>query len=126
MLSFQTLPLLIVADLPDVYRCRPPNADDVVAFLQTNLYPMTRIAIITHEYDDFYESTYFLKEFADIWKEHGLDVKVLKGTSGQGNADLGILHVNLTEIPDNYLQFAKTFPRVINGSVKDISKRKII
>lgn len=87
---------------------------------------MSRIAILTHQHDDFYGKTYFLKEISELWKENGHAIEVLTGTARTIEADLAILHLDMTEIPDEYLRFAQTsFPRVINGSVKDISKRII-
>lgn len=87
---------------------------------------MSRIAILTHEYDDFYGETYFLKEFSEIWKENGHSVEVLNGTAKTTEADLAILHLDMTETPDEYLRFARTsFPRVLNDKIKDVSKRSI-
>jgi hypothetical protein len=38
-------------------------------------------------------------------------------------ADILIVHVDLTCVPDEYLEFAQKFPVVLNGQIKDVSKR---
>ena len=38
-------------------------------------------------------------------------------------ADLAVLHVDLTVVPAVYLNLARRYPRAINGNVVDISKR---
>jgi hypothetical protein len=37
-------------------------------------------------------------------------------------ADLIIVHVDLSVVPDEYLNFARQYPKVLNGEVKDIRK----
>lgn len=86
---------------------------------------MSRIAILTHENDNFYGDTYILKDLSEIWKENGHSIEVVKGTAKTTEADLAFNHVDVTETPDEYLKFAGMFPRVINGAVIDISKRFI-
>ena len=37
-------------------------------------------------------------------------------------ADLVLLHVNLSVVPDEYLELASRYPIVVNGKAKDIRK----
>lgn len=85
---------------------------------------MMSIAIIVHRNHDL-DARYFLGRIADCWRESGVDVQVLRGPDKQVAADLAILHVDLTKVPRDYLHFASQFRRVLNGSVTDISKRRV-
>ena len=40
-------------------------------------------------------------------------------------ADLAILHVDLTTVPRDYLEYLTQFPKVLNGRITDVSKRKV-
>lgn len=86
---------------------------------------MHHIVILLHRHDRFDNPQYFLREIAEIWREQGLRVSVLHGPGPRLDADMAILHVDLTVVPDDYLAFARQYPVVINGSVTDISKRLI-
>lgn len=68
-------------------------------------------------------SDFFLKEIAEIWRENKMTVNILNGPVADAPADLLIMHVDLTVIPDEYLEIVEKYPVVINGAVKDISKR---
>jgi len=87
--------------------------------------PMQQIVILVHQYDAFEKGGYFLRDIAEIWRENGLRVTVLQGLEDRTNADLAILHVDLTVVPDDYLAFVRQYPVVLNGRVEDISKRRI-
>jgi hypothetical protein len=86
---------------------------------------MQRIAIVTHELDYFDQMTHMLNGVSKVWKEEGIEVIILPGPDKFVDADLAILHVDLTVIPDEYLDFVKRYPIALNASVKDISKRAI-
>jgi hypothetical protein len=87
-------------------------------------YP-TKIAVLTHFNDDFVSGRYLLRLLVEVWKNVGIDIRVLRGIEHFEPADALILHANLTIVPDDYLAFCKQYPLVINGGVRDISKRKI-
>jgi hypothetical protein len=86
---------------------------------------MCHIAILQHKQFTFDTSNYFLRYIAEIWQEKGFRVSLLKGPGPRVDADLAIMHVNLTVVPDDYLAYASQYPVIINGLVKDISKRRI-
>lgn len=86
---------------------------------------MHHIVILLHRHGKFDKPRYFLYEIAEIWREEGLRVSVLHGPGSRVDADLAILHIDLTVVPDDYLTFVRQYPVVINGSVTDISKRLI-
>lgn len=84
---------------------------------------LCRIAILVHQYDTFEETAYFVREFAKIWRERGIEVAVLRDPGERVDADLAILHVDLTVVPPVYLAMARRYPLCVNGRVADISKR---
>jgi hypothetical protein len=86
---------------------------------------MHHIVIIAHEHFPFDNMRYFLREIVEIWQQDGVRVSVLNGLDTRVDADLAILHVNLTVVPEDYLAFIRRYPVTINGSVMDISKRRI-
>lgn len=81
------------------------------------------IAILMHEKDD--ESTtkdYLIYILSQIWRENGHKVTFLFGTKEFISADIIFVHVDLSVVPDAYLEFANRYPIGINSSVKDIRK----
>jgi len=86
---------------------------------------MHHIVILVHRHFTFDNSRYFLSEIIEIWQKEGLRVSVLNGLGTRVDADLAILHVDLTVVPEDYLAFIRQYPVTINGSVTDISKRRI-
>lgn len=84
-----------------------------------------RLVILVHRHDAFEKKGYFLREMARVWEQNGLSVRVLNGPAPDTDADLAILHVNWTVVPEDYLAFIRRYPRVLNGRVQDISKRFI-
>src|SRR2546421_3513047 len=86
---------------------------------------MAHIAILVHEHDNFERTAYFLREIAAIWRESKIRISVSRGVSRFENADLAILHVDLTVIPPEYLALARRYPIALNARVADISKRLI-
>lgn len=59
------------------------------------------------------------------WKEIGINVEILCGTSRFVQADILINHVDLTVLTDDYRHLMDRYPVVINRHVLDISKSKI-
>jgi hypothetical protein len=83
------------------------------------------IAVLIHEHDEYDDTSYILRSIAKVWKQDGRRVTVIRGFGKRIEADAAILHVDLTVVPEEYLEFIRQYPVVLNGSVKDISKRKI-
>jgi hypothetical protein len=86
---------------------------------------MRQIVILVHKRERLEGGTYFLEAIADIWRENSLQVSVLSGPGPHVQADLAILHVDLTVVPPDHLEFVRQYPVTINGAVADISKRRI-
>jgi hypothetical protein len=65
---------------------------------------------------------HLIKYLADAWRDDGLEVAFVFGVDRFVPADLVIAHVDLSVVPDEYLEFAGRYPIVLNGEVKDIRK----
>jgi hypothetical protein len=86
---------------------------------------MQHIAILVNPHDDFAGNGYLLRGIADLWRDAGHQVTVLRDPYKHVDADVGILHVDLTVVPDEYLNAMRRYPLNINATTADISKRKI-
>ena len=59
------------------------------------------------------------------WERAGLDVQFAYGTRQELDADVVINHVDMTVVPDDYVDYMRRYPVAINGRLTDISKRLI-
>jgi hypothetical protein len=84
-----------------------------------------RIVIVTHRRENRPFDLYALGLVADLWREGGHVVEVVRGTRRRPPADLAIAHVDLTHVPREYADFVAGYPRSFNAHVTDISKRTI-
>jgi hypothetical protein len=83
------------------------------------------IAILVHRYEAFEQTAYFMREFAKVWREQGILVTVVHGPHERVEADIAVLHVDMTAVPPEYLSLARRYGTCINGHVADISKRTV-
>ncbi len=82
-----------------------------------------RIAILFHEREaQFDQSRYLVHHLARFWREEGHEVVYVFGTGTFVPADLVVVHIDLTVVPDRYLEFAARYPAVVNGRLRDIRK----
>jgi len=82
-----------------------------------------RIAILMHERDSRRVlGRYVITLIADLWREDGHDVHFLFGTGTFVPADVVIVHVDLSVVPEPYFEFARRYPLALNGTVRDIRK----
>jgi hypothetical protein len=82
-----------------------------------------RIAILRHEADrGLPAGSYLVDAVARQWALAGWEVVDLYGTTAHVPADLLFVHVDLSEVPEPYLEFASRYPRTVNGRVRDIRK----
>jgi hypothetical protein len=85
-----------------------------------------RVAILIHERQRLRRlRVYAIAHLAESWRADGIEVEVLAGVKRSTPADLLIVHVDLSVVPDKYLEFARSFPRCLNGSLADIRKSAI-
>ena len=93
------------------------------------------IVVITHHYDvpmytskteDGLASPYMLGPIIVALARRGHTVTIARGVPNQViAADVAVLHVDLTVVPPEYLEFAGSFPLCLNGQVENISKRTV-
>lgn len=81
-----------------------------------------KIAIIFHEQDRKRPGHYAVTSLAHFWRTEGIDPVFVFGTKKVFPADLALVHVNLSVVPDEYLEYARDYPYALNGKVRDIRK----
>jgi hypothetical protein len=82
-----------------------------------------RIAVLFHDRDRGAPvSAYIVDHLARYWREDGHEVVYLFGTKSRVPADLILVHVDLSVVPEKYLAFASRYPIVLNGRLRDIRK----
>jgi len=82
-----------------------------------------RIAILVHEnVTERMLRPYVITQLAECWRMDGYEVLFLTGTSSFVAADLIIVHVDLSMVPESYLEFAGHYPIALNSRVRDIRK----
>ena len=65
---------------------------------------------------------YIVDHLAGFWREDGHEVVYLFGTRAATPADVILVHVDLSVVPDEYLRFAAQYPIALNHRVRDIRK----
>ena len=84
------------------------------------------IAILFHENQHKRRlSSYAVKFLADFWRQDGNRVLYLFGVRKFVPADLLLIHVDLSVVPEEYLEFASRYPIALNRRVKDVRKSVI-
>ncbi len=87
--------------------------------------PQCKVAVLTHALDPIDQVNYLMLKIVKKWQASGVEVVLLRGPEHYEAADVLVLHVDLTVVPQEYLDFCARYPIVVNGRVRDISKRKI-
>ncbi len=85
--------------------------------------PKLKIAILFHKNSyRFRVDKYSIKFLSSVWESDGHEVIFVFGTDRLVTADICIVHVDLSVVPDEYLEFANCYPIVLNGAIKTIQK----
>lgn len=86
----------------------------------------TRIAVLMHQNARALPLTrYSITHLAYRWANDGNKVMFIFGDKQFVPADIAIVHVDLSVVPNSYLELANRYPIVINGRVRDIRKSNI-
>jgi len=85
---------------------------------------MATIAVLFHERDRTPEN-YVVHQLALVWQADGHSVHYMHGTKQRIPADILLMHVNLSIVPQRYQEFAGEYPVVLNRQVTDIRKSRI-
>jgi hypothetical protein len=86
---------------------------------------MRRVVIAVYRHSTPYRPQYYMREIGKLLVADGIEVMMANGPQKPIAADLAVLHVDLTVVPDDHMEFLKQFPLVLNGKVSDISKRRV-
>lgn len=82
-----------------------------------------KIAVLFHERAREADiGGYIVDHLAGFWREDGHEVVYLFGTKTATPADVILVHVDLSVVPDEYLRFAAQYPIALNHRVRDIRK----
>lgn len=83
-----------------------------------------KITILLHKnHQPKFTRSYVIYYLAKHWSEDGHEVTFLRGVHRFVPADICIVHVDLSVVPTEYIEFAHRYPIVVNGKVTDIRKR---
>lgn len=85
---------------------------------------MATIVILEHLLQRGLGLPYMVYGLAARWRARGHRVLVHHGTENPPPGDLAIANVDLTVVPPAYRALFARYPKVINGAVLDISKRR--
>jgi hypothetical protein len=85
---------------------------------------MARILILTHALEDFRSRGFLMEHFARLWRAAGHEVLVHAGVVDLPDADVAVLHVDLSVVPDEYPAALAGYRSVINARPTDIRKRR--
>jgi hypothetical protein len=86
---------------------------------------MATVLVIAYEHDLFHERHFLLSACFARWRELGHEVVVREGVHDLPPADLAILHVDRTVVPDEYAALLARYPRVVNARSLDAGKRVV-
>ena len=79
---------------------------------------MTKLLILK----GLHEGLYVIDAIAERWADAGTQIIVHYGYENLPEADVVILHVELTRVPQQYAEQLRAYPVVLNRNVLDISK----
>lgn len=81
------------------------------------------ILIISHENEPL-EPPYkhLIHRVRESWQRDGWTVLDARGTKKRIPADVAFLHVDLSVVPQEYVDFARSYPVAINAGIRDIRK----
>lgn len=85
-----------------------------------------KIAVLLHEGERYPPKTrYIVHHLANFWRDDGHEVEFLFGVGRYVPADIILVHVNLSVVPPEYLEFASRYPVSLNAGIRDIRKSAI-
>jgi len=85
-----------------------------------------RVTIVLHENDAGARyRPYLVWTYRDLWAGDGLDVSVALGVNDRPDADVLFAHLSVSVTPPEYVGYFAAHGNVVNGGVRDITKRTI-
>jgi hypothetical protein len=86
---------------------------------------MAHIVLITHTYDNFRSRKFLLGTLARHWIDAGHHVSVTAGLENWPDADIAVMHLDISVTPTAYSEASKRYPIVVNGAAIDIRKTRV-
>ena len=86
---------------------------------------MAHIVLITHVYDRFRDRAFMLRTLAGHWMDDGHEITLAEGLGHWPDADIAIMHVDLSVVPAAYTEAAKRYRVVVNAAATDVRKRLV-
>ncbi len=83
-----------------------------------------KIGVLFHESEKT-ASGYMVEHLAEFWREDGHTVEFLFGPRSAARFDIMLVHVDLSVVPQKYIDYASTQPLALNCRIRDIRKSKI-
>lgn len=84
-----------------------------------------QILVCVNDAASYHERAYQMRAISREWQNAGASVDVIEGPPPPLSADIVVSHIDLTFTPPSYRAGFDRFPLVLNGTVQDISKRRI-
>jgi len=84
---------------------------------------MASIVVLIEPLDRDMLRSYLLVPLTQLWLAAGHRVKVHAGFDNPPPADIAFLHVDLTVVPQPYLEAMRRYPVAVNGTLGDLRKR---
>jgi hypothetical protein len=82
------------------------------------------IVVLEHELQDRLGIRYMAHEFVRPWEALGHRVILHRGLAAPPPGDIAFVHVDLTVIPEGYMDLARSYRRVVNAATADIRKSR--
>lgn len=82
------------------------------------------LAVLAHPADGFWDEARLVHLLMARWEASGWKTRLVTNPADPGIADVAILHVSLSVVPEAFRRLSAQYPRTINGSVVDIRKRR--
>jgi hypothetical protein len=87
--------------------------------------PGCRIVILTHQQQGLPAGNALGRLAFGVWQPAGHTILVQQGLKNPPEADIAILHVDLSVVPEPYLELGRRYPRCLNLGTTDIRKRRV-
>jgi hypothetical protein len=86
---------------------------------------LARVVVIRHEGEPLDFQRYTVCRYLEGLAQRGHEVLIAHGLHALPEADMALLHVNLSVVPEEYAAAAARYPIVLNGRALDIRKRNV-
>lgn len=86
--------------------------------------PKPTLAVLAHRQDGFWDQPRLIQLLMARWEAMGLACALVTDPENPAPAELALLHVSLSVVPEEYRRLSERYSRTLNGAVLDIRKRR--